>query len=140
MISTTGKDGILRLYDVRADTGIPSMVCLILARYLPLSSADLPCLAQETVAHQGLKCSRHVWLGNDQIFTTGFSKMRDREYSLFDGRNLGKAIKSQRMDTNTGVLMPVVDVERSIVYLAGRVSTLQGDNLEVESDSTRRAT
>lgn len=70
--------------------------------------------------HAGPKCSRHVWLRNDQIFTAGFSKTRDREYALWDATS-GKALKTQRLDTNTGVLMPVADVERSIVYLAGRV-------------------
>lgn len=33
---------------------------------------------------------------------------------------LGNAIKTQRVDTTTGVLMPLVDRERSIVYLVGR--------------------
>lgn len=89
-----------------------------------VSSAQL----QEFKAHGGMKCSRHVWLGgasSEQIFTTGFSKMRDREYSLFDTRNVGSgsAIKTQRLDSNTGVLMPVVDQERNIVYLAGRVNS-----------------
>lgn len=74
-----------------------------------------------------MKCSRHVWLGgasSEQIFTTGFSKMREREFSLFDTRNTGNgsAIKTQRLDSNTGALMPVVDQERNIVYMAGRVS------------------
>lgn len=47
--------------------------------------------------------------------------MRDREFSLFDSRNLSSAIKSQRVDTSTAALIPVADVERGIVYLAGRV-------------------
>lgn len=53
--------------------------------------------------------------------------MREREYSLVDIK-LGKVIKTQRVDTGMGVLMPVANKERSIVYLAGRVSPglLQG--------------
>jgi coronin-7 len=46
--------------------------------------------------------------------------MRDREYSLFDPRNFTKSIKTQRVDTNTGTLIPLVDRSRNIVYLAGR--------------------
>ena len=47
--------------------------------------------------------------------------MRDREYALRDPRNLDKPIKVQRLDTGTGVLIPLVDNERKLVYLAGRV-------------------
>lgn len=90
---------------------------------LPLT---YPFLIQEILSNPGPKASRHVQLPNSnastgpQILTTGFSRTRDREYSLFDGRMLGNAIKTQRVDTNTGVLMPHVDRERSIVYLVGR--------------------
>ncbi|KAK4705031.1 coronin-7, partial [Phenoliferia sp. Uapishka_3] len=98
-VSVTTKDGFLRLFDVRSNSSSASM---------------------ETAIHQGQKCSRHVWLGSDQIFTTGFSKMREREYALYDGRNLGKAIKSQRVDTGTAAFIPVADVERGIVYFAGK--------------------
>ena len=75
---------------------------------------------QSTEAHQAInKCSRHVWV-KSQIFTTGVSKTRDREYSLFDPRNFSTSIKTQRVDTNTGTLIPLVDRSRNIVYLAGR--------------------
>lgn len=46
--------------------------------------------------------------------------MRDREYSLYDPRQFTKPIKTQRLDSNTGILVPVVDPARSIVYLVGR--------------------
>jgi coronin-7 len=90
-----------------------------------------------------MKCSRHVWLGgtpSEQIFTTGFSKMRDRELSLFDTRNAGSgsAIKTQRLDSNTGVLMPVVDQERNIVYMAGRVSFTAPSFFSSRADSRLR--
>ncbi|GAA5860495.1 hypothetical protein JCM1840_000276 [Sporobolomyces johnsonii] len=103
LLSSTSKDGKLRLWDVRANC----------------STA-----VAETLAHAGPKASRHVHLPSStsgpQILTTGFSRTRDREYSLFDGRMLGNPIKTQRVDTNTGVLMPLVDESRNIVYMAGR--------------------
>ncbi|GAA5911257.1 uncharacterized protein JCM6883_001960 [Sporobolomyces salmoneus] len=99
-VSSTGKDGKLRLWDVRTDSKN---------------------IVAETLAHSGLKPSRHVHLPNSsQILTTGFSRTRDREYSLFDGRMLGTPIKTKRVDTGTGVLVPLVDGERGIVYLIGR--------------------
>lgn len=47
--------------------------------------------------------------------------MRDREYSLFDGRNLGQPLKTQRVDTGTAAFIPVADIARGIVYFAGKV-------------------
>ncbi|KAK4048001.1 hypothetical protein OIV83_005035 [Microbotryomycetes sp. JL201] len=102
LVSTTGKDNTLRLWDVRS------------------SQSDAE---QSTSIHAGVKASRHVWLGgasSHQILTTGFSRMREREYSLYDSRQLTTPVKTQRVDSNMGVLMPVVDQDRSIVYLAGR--------------------
>ncbi|GAA5824548.1 hypothetical protein JCM5353_007239 [Sporobolomyces roseus] len=103
LVSATGKDGKLRLWDVRIDSQK---------------------VVAEITCHPGTKASRHVHLPfsstSPQILTTGFSRTRDREYSLFDGRSLGNPIKTQRVDTSTGVLMPIVDQERGIVYLAGR--------------------
>lgn len=64
--------------------------------------------------------------------------MRNREYSLFDGRQLGSAIKTSRVDTGTGVLMPVVDPSRNIVYLAGRVRSLCCERDVKEAKLTRR--
>ncbi|GAA5960040.1 hypothetical protein JCM3765_006144 [Sporobolomyces pararoseus] len=103
-VSATGKDGKLRLWDVRTDSNK---------------------VVAEVVAHPGVKASRHVHLPNSstgpQILTTGFSRSRDREYSLFDCRYLtGAPVKTHRVDSSTGVLVPLVDKERSIVYLAGR--------------------
>ncbi|GAA5851099.1 hypothetical protein JCM8547_004132 [Rhodosporidiobolus lusitaniae] len=103
LITTTSKDGKLRVWDVRQGGSAVG----------------------ETTAHAGLKPTRHVHLspsssGAAQLCTTGTTRTRDREYSLFDLRNLGGAIKTQRLDTNTGVLQPVLDESRGIVYLAGR--------------------
>ncbi|SCV74346.1 BQ2448_6778 [Microbotryum intermedium] len=98
-ITTTGKDGILRVFDVRDNTGKASA---------------------ETNIHAGLKCSRHVWLDDGRIFTTGFSRMRERELALHDARSLATPIKSQRLDNNMGALTPLLDSSRSVVYLAGR--------------------
>lgn len=124
LVSATSKDGKLRLWDVRTDSNKVVAVSLV-CRFAQLNlSRSLVLCHQEIVAHPGLKASRHVHLPNSssgpQIFTTGFSRTRDREYSLFEGRMLGNPIKTSRVDTSTGVLMPLVDKERSIVYLAGR--------------------
>lgn len=99
VLSAAAKDGILRTYDMRA-------------------SSDP---TQEGQVHHGIKPIRHAWISNEQLLTTGVSRMREREYALWDCRNLSREVKRQRIDSNTGVLIPLVDVERNIVYLAGRV-------------------
>ncbi|GAA5989689.1 hypothetical protein JCM10908_000589 [Rhodotorula pacifica] len=106
-ITATGKDGKLRLWDVRSNDPSPVI---------------------EVASHAGIKASRHVHLAAQsassvpQIFTTGFSRTRDREYAVHDFRNLGNngAVKTQRVDTGTGVLVPLLDESRGIVYLAGK--------------------
>ena len=107
-ITATGKDGKLRCWDVRA-----------------AGAAAAPVV--EIASHAGIKASRHVHLGSLspatglQVFTTGFSRTRDREYSVHDFRNLRDgAVKTQRVDTGTGVLVPLLDSSRGIVYLAGK--------------------
>ncbi|GAA5861637.1 hypothetical protein JCM3774_002654 [Rhodotorula dairenensis] len=105
-VTATGKDGKLRCWDVRSSDAAPVV---------------------EVASHAGIKASRHVHLGlaapagPQQILTTGFSRTRDREYSVFDVRNLGNGpVKTQRVDTGTGVLVPLVDQSRGVVYLAGK--------------------
>lgn len=53
-------------------------------------------------------------------------QMRDRECALWDPRMFDKPVKKQVIDTNTGVLIPLVDHARKMVYLVGRVSLVLG--------------
>ncbi|GAA6011893.1 hypothetical protein JCM10207_003421 [Rhodosporidiobolus poonsookiae] len=108
-VTATGRDGKLRVWDVRQGDGAG--------------------VVAEVTAHAGLKPSRHAHLAlssslsgsSAQLLTTGFSRTRDREFALFDLRNLGRgALKTQRIDTGMGVMQPLVDESRGIVYLAGR--------------------
>ncbi|OXB39193.1 actin cross-linking [Cryptococcus neoformans] len=67
---------------------------------------------------QALKPARIRWVGED-IFLTSFSKTRNRQYSLLSGSSLSTTF-TQNLDTNPGVLLPLVDEERKIIYVAGR--------------------
>ena len=70
-----------------------------------------------------MKPSGVVWCGvTDTLFTTGFSKMRDREYALWDVRSLGKALFMEKLDTSQGLLSPLYDADTNMVYLAGKVT------------------
>ncbi|KAI8340432.1 hypothetical protein BC941DRAFT_500067 [Chlamydoabsidia padenii] len=98
LIATTCRDKRLRIFDVRSNK-----------------------IVQEGSGHQGIKGSRVVWLGDcDRLVTTGFSRMSDRQLNLWDSTNLEKPIKSDFLDTSSGVNMPFYDADTKMLYLAGK--------------------
>lgn len=98
LVAGIGKSGTGYIWEPRSST-TPTMT-----RALPL---------------QPLKPARVVWVGED-IFVTSTSRTRNREYHLFStSKSLG-TVFTQNIDTNTAPLIPTVDQERRIVYLAGR--------------------
>jgi coronin-1B/1C/6 len=73
------------------------------------------------MAHQGVKGSRVCWLGDsDRLLTTGFSRTSDRQFAVFDLRNMAEPIKSENVDTMSGILMPFFDNDTKMLYLAGK--------------------
>ena len=98
LLATTSKDKKLRVYDVRANK-----------------------VVQEVEAHPGVKGSRCVWLGDsNRVATTGFSKQSDRQLSIWDAGKLENPLKSENLDTSSGVLMPFYDNDTKMLYLAGK--------------------
>ena len=62
-----------------------------------------------------------MWLGTgDRLATTGFSKMSDRQVNIWDSTNLEKPLKSNNLDTSSGVIMPFFDTDSNMLYLAGK--------------------
>jgi len=98
MFCTTCKDKKLRICDPRANA-----------------------VTGEVVAHEGVKGSRACYLGKTgNVFTVGFSKTSDRQYALWDPRELSKALSVENIDTASGILMPFFDVDTSVLFLAGK--------------------
>lgn len=54
------------------------------------------------------------------IFTTGFSKMSERQYSLRAPDMLGEPIVMVELDTSNGVMFPLYDPDTNLVYLCGK--------------------
>ena len=72
----------------------------------------------------GAKACRVTFLGQDnRLLTTGFSRMSERQYAIWDSKDLSKPLKMEMIDTGSGVLFPFFDVSTNMVYLAGKVST-----------------
>lgn len=77
-------------------------------------------IAQEVEGHQGVKGSRIVYLGMDRLFSVGFTKTSEREFALWDARNLSNKLVSQSVDSASGLLMPFYDEDTKILFLGGK--------------------
>jgi len=72
-----------------------------------------------THGHDGIKSARVVWMGErDNIATTGFSKMSDRQVAIWETGGLGN-VKTTRLDQASGTLMPFWS-DNNILFLAGK--------------------
>ena len=83
---------------------------------------DVHALFQEGNSHLGAKASRVTFLGKDnRVLTTGFSRMSERQYAIWDIKDLSKPLKMEMIDTGSGALFPFFDPSTSMIYLAGKV-------------------
>ncbi|XP_028273204.1 uncharacterized protein LOC114443413 isoform X1 [Parambassis ranga] len=76
--------------------------------------------AEKDKAHEGARPMRAIFLADGNIFTTGFSRMSERQLALWKSDNMDEPICVQEMDTSNGVLLPFYDPDTSIVYLCGK--------------------
>lgn len=98
LIASACRDKKLRIFDPRKQESVGEVVC-----------------------HQGVKGLRCCWMTDkDKIVTTGFTKTIEREFSIWDPRNLETAVAHQTLDTQSGVVMPFYDPDTSILFLAGK--------------------
>lgn len=100
MLVTTSRDKKLRFWDVRQEKP---------AHVVP--------------GHTGAKNSRCVWLGDhDRVATTGFSKMSERQWGLFDIRNPATPIGGEfkPLGASSGIAMPFWDDGTQMLYVAGK--------------------
>ncbi|XP_037736713.1 coronin-6 isoform X1 [Chelonia mydas] len=77
-------------------------------------------VAEKVKPHEGARPIRAIFMADGKIFTTGFSKMSERQLALWDLKNFEEPIALQEMDTSNGVLLPFYDPDSSIVYLCGK--------------------
>lgn len=101
ILATTCRDKKLRLFD-------------------PRTGADP---VRVTEGHGGIKGARVVWMGEyDRIATTGFSKMSDRQVSIWETGGLG-SVKTLTIDQSAGVMMPFWS-DNGILFLGMATSFL----------------
>ncbi|XP_077983604.1 coronin-7-like [Glandiceps talaboti] len=101
LLATTSKDKKVRIFDPRSQT-----------------------IASEVNGHGNIKDSRVCWLGDrDMLLSTGFSISRERQFYLWDTRNMGSKLSSESMDSSTGTIMPFFDPDTNMLFLAGKADT-----------------
>ncbi|EPQ56212.1 DUF1900-domain-containing protein [Gloeophyllum trabeum ATCC 11539] len=72
-----------------------------------------------TDGHSGIKGARVVWMGeHNNIATTGFSKMSDRQLSVWETGGLSN-VKTMTIDQSAGIIMPFWS-DNNILFLAGK--------------------
>ena len=79
-------------------------------------------IEEEALAHEGNKASRAIYLKNGLVFTTGFTKQSERQYSLRAPGHLDDPIVMVELDTSNGVMFPMYDPDANLVYLCGKVN------------------
>lgn len=75
-------------------------------------------ILKEAGCHEGSKPVQVVYLKNGNFFTTGFSKMSERQYALWD-ENL-RNLTMQEIDTSNGIIFPFYDADTNMIYLCGK--------------------
>ncbi|CRK92733.1 CLUMA_CG006239, isoform A [Clunio marinus] len=96
-IATTSKDRMLRVIEPR--TGI---------------------VVTQGIAHNGMKQSKVVFLHDDKLLTTGFSKRSDRQYAIWNQHDLKNPLVAAEIDSASGILNPFYDYETKTLYLCGK--------------------
>ncbi|RLV97150.1 hypothetical protein DV515_00012054 [Chloebia gouldiae] len=71
-------------------------------------------------AHEGARPMRAIFLADGKIFTTGFSRMSERQLALWDTENLEEPMGLQELDSSNGALLPFYDPDTSVVYVCGK--------------------
>jgi len=98
LCATAAKDKALRVFDPRGGA-----------------------VVAEGTAHGGAKGWRAIWLGaRDRILSTGYTKTAEREVSIWDVRNLGKALHNTKLDSSPAAPMPFYDPDISVLYLTSK--------------------
>uniref|UniRef100_A0A8B9KRV1 Coronin n=1 Tax=Astyanax mexicanus TaxID=7994 RepID=A0A8B9KRV1_ASTMX len=76
--------------------------------------------AEKDKAHEGARPMRAIFLADGNVFTTGFSRMSERQLALWNPKSMDEPISVHEMDTSNGVLLPFYDPDTNVVYLCGK--------------------
>jgi len=100
------------------------LACTAKDKKLRVINTHTGSIVAETQPHDGAKPSQVAYLKDGQIFTTGFSRMSERQYALWDEKDLNKPVNKSEIDSSNGILFIFYDPDTSMVYLAGKGDSL----------------
>ncbi|KAI8992251.1 hypothetical protein BDB01DRAFT_841611 [Pilobolus umbonatus] len=76
---------------------------------------------QSGPGHEGMKGSKIIWLNDSNyLFTVGANKLRNRQYALWDQRQMKTPLTMKTLDNSTGTLIPSFDPDTHTIYLLSR--------------------
>lgn len=71
--------------------------------------------------HDGSKSAQVVFTSaENHMLTTGFSRMSERQYAIWDANDMSKPKKLEMIDTGSGVLFPHYDQDTKVCFLSGK--------------------
>ncbi|XP_041451655.1 LOW QUALITY PROTEIN: coronin-1C-A-like [Drosophila obscura] len=97
MLATTCRDTRLRVFEPRTGELLGSAVC-----------------------HEGGRPTRVIFLRQGLLFTTGYSRTMERQYSLRSLEQLHQPLAMVNLDAQIGLLFPIYDPDTNLIYLCGR--------------------
>lgn len=72
-------------------------------------------------AHEGVKSMKLAFLGESgKLVSTGTNRQSGREIKVWDLRNFEKPLIVNKLDNNSGVLLPLFEPDSNILYLCGK--------------------
>ena len=71
-------------------------------------------------AHLGPKAQKLAWVDENSILTSGFNKQAEREFSLWDSRNLAEPLSKGNLGDGLGVAHLYFDEQHNLLFVAGR--------------------
>ena len=72
-------------------------------------------------SHQGAKSQKIQWIDDETVITSGFSKINEREYAVWDLRQLSQGpLASGALGDGSGIGHIYFDREHKLLYNAGR--------------------
>ena len=74
--------------------------------------------------HEGKKPQMCVFLNDDRLFTTGFSRMSERQLALWNSDDLENCLWRQELDITNGILFPFYDPDTELIFICGKVRSL----------------
>ncbi|CAF1589274.1 unnamed protein product [Rotaria sp. Silwood1] len=77
-------------------------------------------IIQSGAGHQGGKPARAIYLRDGRILSTGFSRMAERQYAVWDENDLSAPLTMVELDSSNGVLFPIYDEDTNIIFLCGK--------------------